>query len=192
MISNAEYATTNLTLQPPIWGPRIIYGGTIVVVIAGLISLIGVLATRRLQWTGARHLAVSIVALVCFPFGSYSLIRLRYNMEKSINMREARSVYIIFSSAAPSAAGTKSNMDFSAFSTKKATSREKQCLRKLSRMSWATIIIGFCLGASSFWFGATQLQSSDTYEAQAFNPIEEIIAWVRLAGLGILVYYASP
>uniref|UniRef100_A0A7S2U100 Uncharacterized protein n=1 Tax=Lotharella oceanica TaxID=641309 RepID=A0A7S2U100_9EUKA len=155
MISNAEYATTNLTLQPPIWGPRIIYGGTIVVVIAGLISLIGVLATRRLQWTGARHLAVSIVALVCFPFGSYSLIRLRYNMEKSINMREARSVYIIFSSAAPSAAG-------------------------------------FCLGASSFWFGATQLQSSDTYEAQAFNPIEEIIAWVRLAGLGILVYYASP
>ncbi|GAB5360931.1 hypothetical protein AAMO2058_000670400 [Amorphochlora amoebiformis] len=77
LVSNAQYRAAKLTSELPIFAPKIIFSGMILVTIIILVSWIGTLITNSFTWNSCRNFACSLTSAIGGGYYCVSLWRLR-------------------------------------------------------------------------------------------------------------------
>mmetsp|Transcript_6258 Transcript_6258/g.12475 ORF Transcript_6258/g.12475 Transcript_6258/m.12475 type:complete len:309 (-) Transcript_6258:172-1098(-) len=217
LVSNAQYAVANMTLRPPIWGPRILLAGFVLVAIAQIISSVGTLVTDRVIWTLFLMIAVLLGAIFTGAFFVYSLYRLRLGLRRAIQSREANSVYInvtpadtksadkntqkgsnVNSRDSPAAVNFSKN-EIRQTTTKLVTVSESRMLNKMSCMMLLSIIVVIMASVWSAMRAAELLRSrtalNDRFSdflanaRRMWSVRERMPIWVAICINGIELYF---
>mmetsp|Transcript_19811 Transcript_19811/g.37248 ORF Transcript_19811/g.37248 Transcript_19811/m.37248 type:complete len:202 (+) Transcript_19811:298-903(+) len=201
-----------MELEPPVWGPKLIYGGIVAFVVAGIVTAIGLAVTNNLAWSIARHLVTTTVALFVTTYGVASLVRLRLHLLESIRNRTAASVYIHVSKPksiksqnttgpieSKDNGGQQNNARTSVQVTKSATHGEAQLLKRLRNLSLIFSSLGVATISISMWVAViqgAQFQAGETYEetseGQRCGILFEAVEFVRIIVMAALLCYATP
>mmetsp|Transcript_26652 Transcript_26652/g.51662 ORF Transcript_26652/g.51662 Transcript_26652/m.51662 type:complete len:293 (+) Transcript_26652:161-1039(+) len=197
-ISNAQFAIANLSLQPRLWAPRIMFGGILLVTIANVLAAVGILVTGKKIWDASRLISIGIGITVSGGYLVYSSLQLRINLMSSIGDRMIHSVYIHVvgdgKEVPEGSTGRKSH-------TKSTTAEEAQLLSRLLSLSVSVFVVTAVGLAINIMFIVRLLNSDEKREERYathfdkmrshYDASEDAMRWAVLASTSMFLYYCS-
>jgi len=183
-LSNTLHAVANLSLEAPIWLPRVVYGGMTVFTLSYLVCLSSLLASGKRLWRDVYAIFIGLAALCTGACISISTHRLRHHLIRSIAQRSANSVYINVtngSSASPASItdDNKSNRDIpmqapSVTTTSSTTPSEAQLLKNLLLWRNLSAVCGILGMGINFYNAISGLSSPEVREKHFREHYEEV------------------